>query len=276
MSYPITLQEFDKEDPKNVGRPFYFDVDKYLSCVEEMIASDEVERALWMLNNMPGWYRDNYPSQAKSIRDQLYRRLYTTVDYIDFKFHPGEMNDLIEMDKNTFNKHLMHYLGRASLILQLVEKLNKDGIRPHIHEVAPGSYWLPIGLEKNECEFTYYGLGLNHEQNQLIESKVKCWSLLKAHHNIFVCYELIEHLYAPQEIYQHYLKANQEFTHILLSTPKYSVRSANPNWYNADLGHLRTYTPREFIDFAVKHWPDFKWTMYDGDVMVLMGEKTCL
>jgi hypothetical protein len=94
MAHDLTLQDFDKEDLKNLGRPYYFDVDMYLACVEQMISSDEVERALWMLDNMPGWYRDNPPQQAKKIRDQLLKRLYTTMDYMKDCDHPTKPSPL--------------------------------------------------------------------------------------------------------------------------------------------------------------------------------------
>jgi hypothetical protein len=90
---------------------------------------------------------------------------------------------------------------------------------------------------------------------------------------VFICFEMLEHLARPEEIFHHYVKAGGDFDTILLSTPMYTYGGGMPNWYECDLGHLRTYTPREFLDYAKKHWPFHKWELQTGPVMCLIGEK---
>ena len=266
--FNILLQDFDREDKANLGRPLYFNVEKYLSCVEEMIGADEITQALQMLDNMPGWYRDNKPIRAVEIKKKLLKQLYTPNDYAFGDSLPYQINNLEE----TIN------LGRAKIAIELVQRLNQDGIIPHITELAPGTFWLPLGLQKRECQFTYKAIALSPHRPpdvaelEFVSRSVEDFTTAQTH--LFVCYELIEHLSQPIEIYQNYLKADKPFTHILLSTPRYTVSSAAPDWYNKDLGHLRTYTPREFAQFATDYWPDFKWTLVDGNVMVLVGEKS--
>lgn len=271
----IQLQPFDHADPANIGRPYFFNVDQYLSSVEQMIIADEVDRALWMLDNMPGWYRDNVPELASVLRQQLLRKLYTTSDYIGAE-NAIEITRLIALEPTEINAHYMHALSRAKVTLSLCESLNSKGIAPHIVEVAPGQHWLPIGLKKNNIKFTYSDVSLDGSRNDQVKGYLgDIWQTSSdSPAQIFICFELIEHLRYPTEIYQHYLKANRLFTHILLSTPKYTVRSASPEWYNADLGHLRTYTPREFAQFSTTHWPEFKWAITLDEIMVLSGEKT--
>ncbi len=271
----IEHQAFDTGDSKNAGRPRYFNIDQYLCVVEQMVISDEVERALWMLDNMPGWYRDNYPPEAKSLKELILKKLYTTIDYSEYISHANQSEILLAYSKDEINSAIMNYLHRAQLLMMFCQDLNERDIAPHIVEIAPGSYWLPIGLKKNNIKFTYFGQGLHSPQEANIKAYMgNDWAIRpEAKKSIFVCYELIEHLHSPDEIYQDYLKQEIKFDYIFLSTPKYCVFGGNPEWKTGEVGHLRAYTPNEFYRFAQKNWPDFTWVMYDAEVMVLRGER---
>src|SRR3954469_24850659 len=270
----IEMQDFDRADQANTGRPNFFNVDMFLDIVEQMIVADETERALLMLDNMPGFYRDHVPDRARTLKDRLLRKLYTTADYIG-SAPAGQIELLRELPADQINDLYMTKLTRAQVALALCQSLNKQGIKPHIHEVAPGSYWLPIGLKKNEVQFTYQAVSLDGGRNDQIRDFLgDSWAVSESDAQIFICYELIEHLANPTEIYQHYLKANRPFSHVLLSTPKYTVSTAVPNWYDAELGHLRTYTPAEFGQFAHRHWPKYEWSLYQDEIMVLCGKRS--
>jgi hypothetical protein len=270
MAHDLTLQDFDKEDLKNLGRPYYFDVDMFLACVEQMISSDEVERALWMLDNMPGWYRDNPPPQAKQIRDQLLKRLYTTMDYIKDCDHPHQTQALIGAAAGVVERGFAK-IGRAQAVRMIIDKLKS----PYIFDLAPGSYWLPILLKKCGYDFKYFGESLNKSQQAMAKDYLSNEWHQGPHPgpSVFICFELIEHLHSTTEIYQHYLKAELNCDYIILSTPKYTIAGASPEWHKQDLGHLRTYTPSEFVQFAMKHWPKHKWEYFDSATMVLVGKK---
>lgn len=273
--FDIQLQQFDHADPTNQGRPLFFNVEQYLSSVEQMIIADEIDRALWMLDNMPGWYRDHPPEGAKAIRKRLLTKLYTTSDYIGAE-DAIHVEKLISMTREEINRVYMHELSRAKVTMNLCHDLNAKGITPHLFEIAPGQHWLPIGLKKNDIKFTYSDISLNSSRSsQVTEYLADSWAEgSDSAAQIFICFELLEHLRFEAEIYQHFLKAALPFSHILLSTPKYTVKSASPHWHEADLGHLRTYTPREFAQFATKHWPEFKWAITLDEIMVLSGEKS--
>lgn len=278
----ISLQAFDTNDPKNLGRPKYFNIDQYISIVEQLVISDEVERALLLLDNLPAFYRDNVPINVMKLRAYIQKKLCTPMAYIEDHSHIKETRNLIALSKDEINETLMDYIGRAFLIKGFVKKLNEEGKEPYIVECAPGSYWIPIGLKKNDCKFKYYGPSLNKEHEKYAHNyllgtwyyvdpgtEIRTW----VEPTIFTCFELIEHLHEPDEILHNYLKHNIEFNHIFLSTPKYCINGGNPDWHNGDLGHLRAYTPNEFTSFAIKNWPLYKWTLYDHPTMILHGEK---
>ncbi len=281
----ITAQSFNPHEPENIGRPIYFDISQCLSLAEQYVLSDEVERALWLLDNLPGYYRDHVPPEVLRLKTYIQTLLTTPLEYVTDVNHINETKALIKATKDEINKSIMDYIGRAQVVRSLVERLNQDLKTPHIVEMAPGSFWLPIGLAKNELKFTYFAQSLNVAHQLLAKEyldELRVW-YPKLEHGIdprtwveptvFVCFELIEHLHNPDEIMHNYVKHNISFNHILLSTPKYTINGGNPNWQKDSLGHLRTYTPKEFYAFATKHWPSYKWSMFDHPTMILVGEK---
>jgi hypothetical protein len=60
---------------------------------------------------------------------------------------------------------------------------------------------------------------------------------------------------------------------VLLSVPKYTMGGGLPDWDTRRLGHVRTWTPSEFLEFANRHWPNRTWQLYPEFSMVLVGRK---
>lgn len=264
MSYQMSLQEFDRDDLINVGRPSYFDVDKYLSCVEEMITCDEVQIALDMLDRLPGWYRDHVPVAASAIRDRLLRQFFTTLDY--------SKNGEMIADEETALTYLSQPHGQ--IVFRKCQELNDKGIIPHIEELGPGNYWLPLGLKAKGIKFTYFGPSLNQGmQSQASFELGSAWMpSATSSTTLFVCFEMLEHMKSTDDIYHHFIKHCSDAKYIFISTPMYTFGGGMGDWFNNDLGHLRTYTPKEFGDFAMKYWPRFSFKRYDGHVMCIEGE----
>ncbi len=268
----VAPQQFDRNDPSNEGRPTWFNVDQYLSSVEQMITCDEVTNALWMLDHLPGWYRDNPPPAVEMIRRRLLERFFTTLDYA--KDGCTWADGIGKQDRATSLDHLN--LERGALAFKYASMYNDQ---LHIHELAPGNYWLPVALNAADCKFTYYGPSLNARMQEDAAANIPNWRNISfnfkepPYKSMFVCFEFIEHLADPSEIYHHYVKSGLDADVILLSTPKYTFGGGMGDWYNKDLGHLRTYTPNEFKEFAIKTWPKHDWILHDGPVMVLAGEK---
>lgn len=239
-----------------IGKPLHFDVDVYLDAVEMMIASDEVERAFHMLDNMPAYYRDNQPDRAVEIRSSLHKQLFTPTQYKDAD------DECEKIDPDKFN----YWPGRASVVASILEHIKDSGKAANIMEIGPGSFWLPFVLRKAEFSFTYEYQSLT--KRELPFEKPKGDEV-----NIFIAFELIEHLSNELEIYQSYLKFKKTADYVLLSTPLYTCGAVNKNWREHSLGHLRTYTPHELLEKANKMFIGYNWKMFLDNTIVLIGEK---
>jgi hypothetical protein len=84
---------------------------------------------------------------------------------------------------------------------------------------------------------------------------------------------VIEHLWNEDDIYHYYAKSGMDADIVMLSTPKYTLYGGLNQWHSRELGHLRTYTPKDLLAFASKHWPTLQWTFFDADMMLVVGQK---
>ncbi len=236
------------------GRPKYFNTDTYLDAVEMMINADEVERALWMLDNMPGYYRDNMPERALEILNTLHKKTWTAIQYSELK-----QDEPLSLEVADQVVPL-----RGMLVEQIVRSYNELSITPHIMELAPGGHWLPQYLKYKGLVFTYSSMSLTVG----LEIGVEVLGPV-----MFVCFETIEHLADEADIYRNYLKMGAKADVFMLSTPLYTINGGEDNWRERELGHLRTYTPAEFMRFADKYFKGCKWEMVMGEEMILTGVK---
>lgn len=232
-----------------LGKPSFFDIDKYCDCIEGMILSDEVERAFWMIDNVPAWFRDNPPERLKEIRQSLHSAMFTPVEYaaadrdIDC---PGTA-----------------WPARAEILSNFV----RENPGSHIMELGPGSGFLARGLSERGLEFTYESRSLNSTKIEPPSGKGPV---------VFVCFELIEHLQNELELYQAYLKFERRAQYIFLSTPAYTYGGGMNRWREQALGHLRAYTPKEFTGVVSKMFTDFEFPnvmVCDDGTMVLRGSR---
>lgn len=268
QNFALFHQGFDKDDPSNIGRPNYFNVEQCLSCVEQFITCDEVETAMYILDHLPGYYRDNYPREAKMIKEQLLKRFFTTLDYAK----DGLDGTGVDVEQ----RKLYMLQPHGQVVLEKCKKLNELGFIPHITELGPGNYWLAHGLKENGINFTYYGPSLNGPFESMSRAALSdIWQDRPdpGQKQIFVCFEMLEHLADTSDIYHFYVRNEVDADFLFLSTPLYAFGGGIGNWYESDLGHRRTYTPNEFHQFCLKHWPQFKFVLYRSHVMCLAGEK---
>ncbi len=236
------------------GYPNHFNLEAYYQTIVGLINSDEVETALFLINNPPAYFRDHPPQMLTEIKTRLHKQLWTPCQY------RGIYKDVVlaENDSDT------NWPLRGQVIEKIVRDINSAGQIPNIFELAGGSKWLPKGLEHKGVNFFYKEMSLDGQEGVLGKSNMP---------NIFVCLELIEHLHNPWEIYQNYLKFDKAADIVVLSTPLYCYGGGMPNWENRELGHLRTYVPSEFHAIASKMFQGYEWTMNMDDVMVLTGRK---
>lgn len=242
----------------NQGEPYFFDINAYLYAVSMMINADEVERALWMLDNPPAYYRDNPPKELIDMKERLHKQLWTPIQY----------RGIYESIKETTPQDTEnHWPLRAQILEKEVKELNQAGIEPNIMELAPGAAWLPQGLIHKYCYFTYEMLSLDPDRSFFAKPdnpKV----------NIFCAFEIIEHLSNEFEIYQNYLKFGRNADIVMISTPLYTYGGGMDDWPNRELGHLRTYTPSELHAVIAKMFIGYNWSYSIDDTIVLTGRKS--
>lgn len=251
------------------GKPIIsvFDPEKYCDAIEMQIMSDEIITALWMIDNMPGWYRENPYPRALEIRSNLYKQLMTTQDYV---------MDISELDSSNAKQLTddAFTFPRWDVARNWVRMANEQGFIPHIHELGPANYWLPLGLLREGFKFTYNAssihVGSIHYQKELRDvwnSKPDTKTPVA-----FICFEMLEHMWNPDEIYHYFEKLDLKPHTIMLSTPCNTIYGGMDNWSTRTLGHLRTWTPSEFQDFASK-FRGYNFTLLKHHSMVLEGRR---
>jgi hypothetical protein len=235
-----------------------------------MICADEIKLALTMLENLPGYYRDNFPERAKRIRSSIYEQCMTVQDYI---------NDMSETTEGAKVYHASdlgkqwsepHFTPRGTLLISLVKDLNKQGLCAEIIELGPYNYWLPAGLQDEACDFIYTPMSINPHAKCPITTKTSSDNPIK---KIFVCFEVIEHLWNEDEIFHYFCKTQMDPDFVLISTPKHTCGGGLPNWNQRQLGHVRTWTPKELTQYCTKHWSNLNWYMVDAAMMISIGSK---
>lgn len=241
------------------GKPIFFDPDIFCSVVEMLISSDEVERAFLMLRNgAPAYYRDHPTPRMLEIRESLHRQMFTPAQYA------GADSDGVSLEP----KDLEQYCPpRAQVLISAIRDLNRTGIKPNIMEIGPGTFWLPYSLRYQNLDFTYEYQSLT-VRDLPFEKPPQDGGV-----NLFVAFELIEHLTNEDELYQAYLKFKKRAKMIFISTPLYTYGGGIANWRDNALGHLRTYTPRELGQVASQLFEGYKWTAYLSDTITLVGDQ---
>ncbi len=242
---------------KPQGMPLFFDVDVYLDVVEMMINADEVERAIHMLDNMPAYYRDHMPLRAHEIRLQLHANLVTTEGY-------KKEYELVPLDPNAIKMVWPH---RAQMVEAYVRNFNRQGMRPHLMEFAPGSGYLPFYLNELGLDFSYEERGIDRI------SYFHKTAQTKSSPKVFIAFEVIEHLANPFEIYQNYAKFGVPADYVFLSTPLYTINGGEDKWRERLLGHLRTYTPDEFKEISRKMFLNYTFAYHLSDTITLVGKR---
>lgn len=261
-------QVFFPRDETKMGRPSHFDPDHYLDSVEQMICADELVNALKMLEMLPSYYRDNYPARAQEIKYKLYRQIMSIRDYI---------GDISEEQVHSEASHktpledqwsIPHFHPRGRMMMDLVKEINASGDSAEIHEIGPANYWLPAALSKQGLRYSYQGYSLRPQ-----EDKVKAVRAAERSKTIFCCFETIEHLWNPDDIYHLFVKTGCNPDYILLGCPKHTLYGGMSNWEDRELGHLKAWSPKDLYEFLQKHWPEYDYTLHDSHMMVFKGKR---
>lgn len=255
------------------GKCQFWDSQPFMDAANILVAADEPLRALKLLQELPGYYRDHIPVEIHDLSKKILKMLATPVFYAGnfWDTHVGDVEKAVAS---------LDGLLRGILIKTDVEEYNKQGITPHIIDLGPGEYWLPIALSKKGYHFTYQGLGLcdiaAQKAKDILPGHLVDKNPENAKATIFVACELIEHLHYENDILVEFERSEANADIIHLSTPKYTydIGARQIQWEGKGcLGHLRTYTPREFQDVVCQMFTGYTWGYCDDYIMHLRGTK---
>ena len=247
-----------------IGEVTGFSTKPFIEAAELLARADEPERALQLLENLPAYYRDNTPPEVLEMRQAIMGSLLTPHAYasVDFDAEVG--------------RDVMDHLLRGRMVKKLVGELNDAGRNPHIVEMGPGEYWLPIGLHKRGYRFSYFDISLlQRTGKQAREYGSFNWDAqpFENYAKVFVAFELIEHLADPREIAVECARHCSNPDYVFLSTPLYTY-DTKADWRKLNgQPHLRAYTPREFINTACEIFPGYNWELEADQIMVLKGTR---
>lgn len=245
------------------GETKHFNVQPFLDAAEQLVIHDDIARALDVLDNLPGRYREHRPKEVVEMRDTIMRQLMNNADYVTNPY-----DDFVSIERGQL---AIKTTLRGTVVKNDVEALNKEGKTPHIIDVGPGEYWLPLGLKGFGLKFTYDAISLQPEIERKAKQFIGDYLVEKAPKDapiLFVANEIIEHLWFEEEIYQAFVKKGGYADYVYVSTPMYTFGEGNPDWRTSQLGHLRTYTPSEFGNIVQKMFKGFKWTFMNHPIMI--------
>lgn len=257
----------------NAGEIKNFDayLPSLLNYADFLVQSDEISKALELLTTgMPGYYRDKPPQQVLDLKAKIYKFLMNNADYAKA---PDDFNQV----NPKYAKDLINGLLRGRLILNQVKKYNAEGITPHIVEIGPGEFWMPIGLKEEQCKFTYQTFFIHKDAYEKAKQYFQDELTDTAQGPvIYVACEIIEHLHFPQELPQTLAKTGHVADWIHLSTPLYTFGGGLPNWSEKSKqglgGHLKTYTPREFEATVSELFPQYSFEISISEIMSAVGK----
>lgn len=247
----------------NHGEVPSFRLKSWIDSIYALIDADEVERALWMCNNLPAYYRDHEPEEISKLRADILSKLITPHGYMTANFDC----DIYDNEKAL---NVLQSTIRGRLIWHEVRTLNKAGLHPHIVDLGPGEYWLPIALRALGYRFKYEPVAMDQRVHAQFNKNFAWDAFHETEHfiKVFVAFEVIEHLsdvtHLRWEAHK-YFKGGPDIVHI--STPCYTYDAKPKDWIKIGLPHLRAYTPREFIKESESLFPSHYPQLFLDPVM---------
>lgn len=250
-----------------------FNLQCFLDAANELVRADETERALRLLNNLPGYYRDNQPKEVVTLKNKILSRIATPADYVNIerKMQPYPAGDPMGMAGTL----------RAQILSMEIKRLNDRELAPLIVDYGPGEYWLPTILLESDLDFSYQPRCLDHELYQRFKSdKRPLHDEGSALPIIFCAFEIIEHLQNEEDLKSESLKCGvPDIIHA--STPMYTFDTECTDWdaTKGELGHLRTYTPNEFHAVLSRLFPEYTLMVYAHKIMharLVLKDSECL
>lgn len=242
----------------------------WIFAAEELIRFDEVELAQKLLSLVPAHYRDFEVKEIEELKSKILAARITPHAYIH-----GGCDAQVSVEQADAN---IEGLLRGKILLKEMQAFVPHGTVPHIVDLGPGEYWVPIGLSRRGFVFTYCPIGMDINASSAAADLIKDvldYEPPKDRPAIFVAHEVIEHMSHPQDLSieaLRYCGKWPEYVH--LSTPLYTFNAGYKMWDKPlGLPHLRAYTPREFIASAQSIFPGYNWEYESDAIQSLRGYK---
>lgn len=247
-----------------------FDPELCQKYVESLIENDEVERALLVLNNVPSFQRDNPPENLFVLKRQILSAICTPHAYLN-----SGLDSQVHPETAVSNLHLN---VRGKLVEAEVRKYNEKGMIPHLVDVGPGEYWIPMALIQLGLRFTYWDIAMDPNTQAVAHPLIGTHRVSKAmpdQPEIFLALEIIEHLPHPMDLSVECLRHCRDWPErVHLSTPEYCYDNKPKDWRRpCGLPHLRAYTPGEFLAEAKRIFPVYEWQVYSSRITSLRGMR---
>ncbi|MCA2656880.1 hypothetical protein [Microcystis sp. M061S2] len=243
-----------------------FDLEHWLVAADQLMKADEAERALQLLDLIPGYYRDNTPEPILAMRRDIEAAIFQVHDYKN-----------VDGDLPKDNESVLYWIQnvtRGRTMLEDVKAANAQGIVPHLVDMGPGDYMLPLGLKLHGCKFTYEPIGLEPRAYEMAQPRLgeALGPKIEGAQTWFIAYEIIEHIWNPRDLAaMAWRQGNPD--RVYLSTPRYCFGEGCKQWRTKKQPHLRTYTPQEFWMAGKTYFPGYNFEYIDDPVMVLKGIK---
>lgn len=237
----------------------------FLECAELLVRYDETNLALKLLDMLPAEYRDKMPVVIYNLKKEIQSKITLPYDLLtDDRENPKSIEWSVQFLNTT---------ARGLTLKSHIKDYNEKNKVPHIVEMGPGDFTFVSGLKEEGYKFTYDCFTLNLLAKDMASQRLgENWGPEDKETDIFVAYEIIEHLEDTNEIRKVWSRLKNTPEYVLISTPKYCYGLGTPNWRKDGIHHLRAYTPREFQVEVLKMFPEYQFTFVDNEVMVLSGK----
>lgn len=247
-----------------------FDLSCFIKCAEEMLRADETASALWLLEKgIPGFYRENVPEPVRLLKDEIMARVASPSFYAN---HVGvEIDTLRETYKN------MPHSLRGKILINDVRMCNEMGFVPTVVDLGPGEMWAPKMLLFENLKFSYKPIYVNHPTYEAHKSSIEPVLIDKIpldRPTIYFACEILEHLWEPRDIRFEMNRTSRYADIIHMSTPLFTFDTECLDWRSkGDLGHLRTYTSKEFSDVVSDLFPEYGSIIYRSQIQHARGVR---
>lgn len=251
-----------------IGKPTHFDLAKALEVAQSIVDSDNVVGAMKLIDEcLPAYYREHKQDLIELWRANAWKKVATIRDYSTGEGKPIDL----DAAAREFNGSL-----RFQALKEVVERWCSQRRPPFILELGPGEYTLPIGLRSIGASFSYKPIGITHKiPEHAFEHIKEVYKETPDFHQpvIFVCYEMIEHLFHPTDIYNYYCRENLNAEHVMISTPHGALGGGWRRSNEEMIAHVRDWTPQELKDFVKRYWPHLDQQFIDGPQMLLVASR---